>query len=80
MAKEAGVACKIDIRLCRERSEALRQGLPRQQFALVVEGVRERTLFEVAADDRHRVDRRDRRDAEAAKRRDQTATGGIGER
>ena len=47
---------------------------------LVVERVRERALLEVAADDRHLVDRGDRRDAQAAERRDQAAPGCVGER
>ena len=47
---------------------------------LVVEGVGEGALLEVAADDRHRVDRRDRRDAQAAERGDQPAARGVGER
>ena len=47
---------------------------------LVVEGGGERALLEVAADDRHRVDRGDRRHAQAAERRDQAAPGRVGER
>ena len=47
---------------------------------LVVEGLGERALLEVAADDRHLVDRCDRRDAQAAQRRDQAAARGVGER
>ena len=47
---------------------------------LVVEGVGEGALLEVAADDRHRVDRGDRRHAQAAERRDQAAPRGVGER
>jgi hypothetical protein len=43
----------------------------------VVEGPGEDLLIEVAADDRHRVDRRHRRDAQVAERRDQAAAGGI---
>ena len=46
----------------------------------MVERCGERALLEVAADDRHRVDRRDRRNAQAAKRRDQPAARGVGER
>ena len=47
---------------------------------LVVEGCGECALLEVAADDRHGVDRRRGRDAQAAKRRDQAASGGVAER
>ena len=47
---------------------------------VVVEGGGKRALVEVAADDRHRVDRRDRRDAQAAKRRDQAAPRRVGQR
>ena len=46
----------------------------------VVEDLGQRLLVEVAADDRHRVDRRRRRHAQAAQRRDQAAAGGVGER
>ena len=46
----------------------------------VVERCREGALLEVAADDRHRVDRSSRRHPEAAQRRDQAAAGGVGER
>ncbi len=46
---------------------------------LVVEGRGERALLEVAADDRNGVDRRSGRDAEAAKRRDESAAGGVRE-
>ena len=48
--------------------------------SLVVERCREGALLEVAADDRHRVDRRGRRNAQAAQRRDQAAPGGVRER
>ena len=44
---------------------------------LVVEGLGEDLLVEVAADDRHRVDRRDRRHAQVAQRRDQAAARGV---
>ena len=44
---------------------------------LVVERLREDLLVEVAADDRHRVDRRDGRHAQAAQRRDQAAARGV---
>jgi hypothetical protein len=47
---------------------------------LVVECLRKRALLEVAADDRHRVDRGCGRDSQAAKRRDQTAARGVAER
>ena len=47
---------------------------------LVVEGRGERALLEVAADDRHRVDRGDRRHAQAAQRRDQPAARRVRER
>ena len=47
---------------------------------LVVEGGGERALLEVAADDGHRVDRRSRRNAEAAERRDEAAARGVAER
>jgi hypothetical protein len=47
---------------------------------LVVERRGERALLEVAAHDRHRVDRRDGRDAQAAERRDQPAARGVGQR
>jgi hypothetical protein len=47
---------------------------------LVVERLRECALLEVAAHDRHLVDRRDGRNAQAAQRRDQAAAGGVGER
>ncbi len=47
---------------------------------LVVERLRQLFLVEVAADDRHVVDRRDGRDAQAAERSDQAATCGFGER
>ena len=46
----------------------------------VVEHLRQRALVEVAADDRHRVDRRHRRHAQAAERRDQAAAGSVLER
>ena len=48
--------------------------------SLVVEGFRQLFLVEVAADDRHVVDRRDGRDAQAAERSDQAASCGLGER
>ena len=48
--------------------------------SLVVEGCGQRALLEVAADDRHRVDRGRRRHAQAAQRRDQPAARGVGER
>ena len=44
---------------------------------LVVERLGERLLVEVAADDRHGVDRGDGRDAQAAERRDQAAARGV---
>ena len=47
---------------------------------LVVEGLGQELLVEVAADDRHRVDRRHGRDAEVAQRRDQAPARGLGER
>ena len=47
---------------------------------LVVEGCGERALLEVAADDRHRVDRGGGRHAQAAERSDQAATRGVAER
>ena len=47
---------------------------------LVVERLGERALLEVAADDRHRVDRRHRRHAQAAQRRDQASPRGVGQR
>ena len=47
---------------------------------LVVESLRQGALLEVAADDRNLVDRRDRRHAQAAERRDQPAPRGVGER
>ena len=46
----------------------------------VVEGGGERALLEVAADDRHGIDRGRRRHPQAAERRDQAAAGGVGER
>ena len=46
----------------------------------VVERCGQRALLEVAAHDRHRVDRRHRRYTEAAKRSDQPAARGVGER
>ena len=48
--------------------------------SLVVEGGGERALLEVAADDRHGVDRGGRRDAQAAQRRDQPAARRVGQR
>jgi hypothetical protein len=47
---------------------------------LVVEDRRERSLLEVAADDRDGRDRGGRRDAQAAERCDQAAAGGVGQR
>ena len=47
---------------------------------LVVEHLRELALVEVAADDRHRVDRGRGRNAQVAQRRDQPATRCVGER
>jgi hypothetical protein len=47
---------------------------------MVERGPRGGALLEVAADDRHRVDRGGRRDAQAAQRRDQAAPGGVRER
>ena len=44
---------------------------------LVVERLREDLLVEVAADDRHRVDRGDRRHAQVAQRRDEPAARGV---
>ena len=46
----------------------------------VVERCREGALLEVAADDRHRVDRGGGRHPQAAQRRDQAAAGRVGER
>ena len=48
--------------------------------SLVVEGCGQRALLEVAADDRHRVDRGGRGHAQAAQRCDQPAAGRVGER
>ena len=63
------------------RAEALaveaRRGLVQR---LVVEGRGQRALLEVAADDRHRVDRGRRRHAETAERRDEPAPRGVAER
>ena len=65
----------------RRRVEALaveaRGGLVQ---SLVVERGGERALLEVAADDRHRVDRGGGRHAQAAERRDQAAAGRVGQR
>ena len=47
---------------------------------LVVEGMGEGALFEVAADDRHLVDRGDRWHAQVPERRDQATASRIGER
>jgi len=47
---------------------------------LVVERLCERALLEVAANDRHLVDRSDRRHAQAAERRDQPTSRGVCER
>ena len=47
---------------------------------LVVEHRGQRALLEVAADDRHLVDRGHRRHAQAAQRRDQPAARGVGQR
>ena len=47
---------------------------------LVVEDLRQLALVEVAADDRHRMDRGGRRDAEIPQRRDQPASRGVAER
>ena len=47
---------------------------------LAVEDGGERALVEVAADDRHGVDRRHRRDAQAAERGDQPAPGRVRQR
>ena len=47
---------------------------------LVVEDLRQLALVEVAADDRHRVDRGGGRHAQVAQRRDQPAPRGVGER
>ena len=72
-------ACRVDD--ARRRPEALaveaRGGLVERG---VVERCRQGALLEVAADDRHRVDRGGGRHAQAAKRRDQAAPGRVGER
>ena len=64
----------------RSRPESLavetRRGLVERR---VVECCGERALLEVAADDRHRVDRSRRRDPQAAQRRDQPSTRGVRE-
>ena len=64
-----------------ERVEAVaierRRGLVQR---LVVEDLRQLALVEVAADDRHRVDRGSGRHAQVAQRRDQPAPCGVAER
>ena len=47
---------------------------------LVIEHLRELAFVEVAADDRDGVDRRGRRHAQVAQRRDEAAPRGVGER
>lgn len=40
LAEETGVECEIDIRLCRERAEALRQALPAGSIVVIGEAPR----------------------------------------
>ena len=70
---------RVDDSRCRAEAVAVeaRRGLVERD---VVEGCGQRALLEVAADDRHRVDRGDRRHAQGAERRDEAAARGVGER
>ena len=72
-------ACRVDDPGCVFEAVAV-EARGRLVQRHVVEDFRQRAFVEVAADDRHGVDRRHRRHAQTAERRDQAAAGSVLER